>query len=443
MILGNIERIKADTVQPPEAEVVIIGGGIAGVTAALFLAEAGVKVVLCEKGIVGAEQSSRNWGWVRQMGRDPAELPMTIRSLELWRELDHRFGIDTGYRETGITYVCRTRAEIKEFSDWAVHAENAGMESQKLDRKGLQHLLPGIADRYSMGLYTRTDGRAEPWRAVPQMAKAAQRLGAAVLENCAVRGLETQGGRLSAVVTEKGTIRTDRAVLAGGVWSRLFLGNLGINFPQLKILATAARIESAAQVPQMPVGGGDFAFRKRLDGGFTVALRNANVAPIVPDSFRLFRDFFPSLITSWRELKLRVGGQFVTELNMPRRWALDRETTFERIRTLDPAPYEPFNRAALRNLPKAFAGFADARLTHSWGGMIDVTPDAIPVISGVASLPGLFLSTGFSGHGFGSGPGGGELAAELVRGVSPRIDPKPFRLERFKNTHSEGAARAA
>ena len=443
MILQELQPITPDKDLPTEAEVVIIGGGIAGVTTALYLAEAGVKVVLCEKGRVAAEQSARNWGWVRQMGRDPVELPLTIRSLELWREMDKRFGIDTGYRETGITYVCRTRAEIKEFTDWSVYADNAGMVSRKLDRKGLQEVLPGISDRYSMGLHTANDGRAEPWRAVPEMAKAAQRMGAVILENCAVRGVETSGGALSGIVTERGTIRCDRAVVAGGAWSRLFLGNLGINFPQLKILGTAARIESAAKVPDMPVGGGDFAFRKRLDGGFTVALRNANVAPIVPDSFRLFRDFFPTFITSWRELKLRIGGQFVSELRMPRAWALDETSPFERIRTLEPMPHEPFNRTTLKNLPKVFSSFADARQTHSWAGMIDATPDAIPVISEVERLPGLFLSAGYSGHGFGSGPGGGEMMASLVMGQKARIDPTPFRLARFRNTQSEAAAHAA
>lgn len=443
MILEKISKIQTDTVLPEDADVVVVGGGIAGVATALYLAEAGVKVVLCEKGRVGAEQSSRNWGWVRQMGRDPAELPLTIRSLELWRELDKRFGIDTGFRETGITYVCRTRAEIKEFSDWAVYAKEANMASRQLDQKGLQELLPGISDRYSMGLHTETDGRAEPWKAVPEMARAAQRLGVVILENCAVRGIERTAGALSAVVTEKGTVKTERALVAGGVWSRLFLGNLGVNFPQLKILGTAARIESAANVPPMPVGGGDFAFRKRLDGGYTVALRNANVAQITPDSFRLFSDFFPTFLTSWRELKLRVGSQFVTDLKMPRNWALDTVSPFERVRTLDPLPHEPFNRMTLKNLTKAFSGFADARQTHSWAGMIDATPDAIPAISTVEAIPGLFLSAGFSGHGFGSGPGAGEMMAEMIRGVTPRVDPKPFRLARFNNTHSEAATVAA
>lgn len=437
MILENIEKTVANSVLPEAADVVIVGGGIAGVATALYLAEAGVKVVLCEKGQVGAEQSARNWGWVRQMGRDPIELPLTMRSLELWREIDARFGIDTGYRETGITYVCRTKAEIREFGAWAQHAAAAKMTSRLLGRKGLQEVLPGLSDRYSMGLYTPDDGRAEPWKAVPQMAKAAQRLGAVILENCAVRGIETTAGALSSVVTEKGVIRTDRALVAGGAWSRLFLGNLGINFPQLKLLGTVARIESAGQVPEMPVGGGDFAFRKRLDGGYTVAMRNANVAPITPDSFRLFAEFLPTLLTSWRELKLRVGSQFLTELNMPRRWALDAKTPFELIRTLDPQPYEPFNRKAIKTLSKVYSGFADARQTHSWAGMIDATPDAIPVIGEIPAISGLYLSSGYSGHGFGTGAGAGEMMAEILQGKLPQVSADPFRLGRFRTTKSK------
>ena len=71
------------------------------------------------------------------------------------------------------------------------------------------------------------------------------------------------------------------------------------------------------------------------------------------------------------------------------------------------------------------------KVAESWGGVIDVTPDAVPVISAVDTLPGFFIATGFTGHGFGIGPGAGRLMAELVTGETPVVDPTPFRYSRF------------
>ena len=431
-----LDRIKPDAGQPDAADVVIIGAGIAGVSAALSLAETGLRVVVCEKGLVGAEQSSRNWGWVRQMGRDKAELPLTMQSLRIWRQLDERYGIDTGFRETGITYVARTRAEVRELTDWSEIGRAANLNSRIVGAQELSALLPGIAPRFSMGLYTADDGRAEPGKAAPAIASAAQRLGAIFLEKCAVRGIETAAGKLSAIVTEHGRIRTSAAIVSAGAWTRLFLGNLGLNFPQLKVLGTAARIEGVSNVPSMAVGGGDFAFRETLDGGHFVALRNYNIAPITPDHFRLFFDYLPVLAKSWRELNIRLTPLFWSELRTPRHWTLSEESPFERVRILDPDPHMPFNRRALVTLRTAFPEFASARLTHNWAGIIDTTPDAVPAISPINDIPGLHIAAGFSGHGFGIGPGAGELISQIVRGVKPTVDPEPFRFDRFGKTQS-------
>ncbi len=89
------------------------------------------------------------------------------------------------------------------------------------------------------------------------------------------------------------------------------------------------------------------------------------------------------------------------------------------------------NQAGLTNTVRAFPALSNARVTHQWAGLIDATPDAVPVIGPIASVPGLFLSSGYSGHGFGIGPGAGRLTADLVAGDSPIVDPTPFRFERF------------
>ena len=432
----------ADEALPPRAvDVVVVGGGIVGVATAIFLAQSGLRACVCEKGQLGAEQSSRNWGWVRQMGRDPAETPLAIESLRIWGELDARFNIQTGFRRTGIVYVCRTRREERLAETWIDTARTHDLALDVVEANRIPALLPGIATGFRLAVHTASDGRAEPALAVPALAKAARALGVRVVENCAVRGVERSAGRVTAAVTEHGTIGCSNVVVAGGAWSRLFLGNLGVGFPQLKVLGTAARLETSGRVTEMPVGGGDFSFRRRLDGGFTIALRNTNIAPLVPDSFRLFPQFLPSFIQNWSELKLRVGRRFLTELAMPRSWPLDRRTPFEDIRVLDPAPVEGFNRRARAALIRAFPTFAESRIDRSWAGLIDATPDGVPVIDAVSDVPGLYLASGFSGHGFGIGPGAGLLMAQLLTGAAPCVDPSPFRFGRFARGRRASADR--
>jgi glycine/D-amino acid oxidase-like deaminating enzyme len=419
------------TALPRDADVVVIGGGIVGVSTALFLAQRKVRVVLCEKGLIGAEQSSRNWGWVRQMGRDTAEIPLSVESLRLWRELQPRFGIDAGFRETGITYLCRTEKEMNEYREWIGSAKRFDVDTRMLGRAELPHYVPGISGDFAGGMYTASDGRAEPLMAAPAIARAAQAAGAHVATRCAVRGIEREAGRVSGVVTEHGEIRCSSVVLAGGAWSRLFAGSFGVSLPQLKVLGSAARIAPVEGLTSMPVGGDHFAFRRRLDGGFTVAMRNTTLVPIVPDSFRLFSDFWSRLRQNHRELRLRIGQRFIDEWRMQRHWALDAISPFEQMRILDPAPSESTIRAGLAHLAQAIPAFARARVLQTWGGLIDVTPDAVPIIGPLSTLPGFFIATGFSGHGFGLGPGAGQMMAQMVTNETPTVDPAPFRFERF------------
>lgn len=426
-----VDPVRSDPDLPARTGVVVIGGGIIGVSTALFLAEKGVAVALCEKGRIGGEQSSRNWGWCRTMGRDPAEIPLAIESLRLWRGMIARIGAETGFREAGIVYLCDAEKDVADQEAWLNQAREYQLDARLLRGAALADVLPGAARPFAAGLYTPTDGRAEPWQAAPAIAEAARARGATILTECAVRGVELQGGRIAGVVTERGPIACDAVVLAGGAWSRLFCGNLGVDFPQLKILGSVMRTDPVPGAPEVAAGASDFAFRKRLDGGYTVARRNANISEIVPDSFRLFFDFLPALKADWKMLRLRVGKRFLSEWSVPRRWALDERSPFEQVRVLDPAPTDPLLDEGRDNLARAFPAFAGMKVTHRWGGLIDVTPDAVPVISGVDSVPGFFIASGFSGHGFGIGPGAGRLMADLVSGGPTIVDPAPFRLDRF------------
>jgi glycine/D-amino acid oxidase-like deaminating enzyme len=417
---------------PARCDVVVIGGGIIGASAALFLARKGVSVALLEKGRIGAEQSSRNWGWCRTMGRDAAEIPLAIESLRLWERLDREMDGGLGFRRCGIVYLYHSDREIAAAEAWLSAATPFQLGSRRLSAEDIAALLPGAARPFRGGLLTPGDARAEPGLAPPAIAEAARRAGAYVCENCAARGVETTAGRVGAVISERGRIDCDAIVLAGGAWSRLFCGNFGLDLPQLKVLGSVMRTAPLEGAPELSVGASDFSFRKRLDGGYTLARRNGNISSITPDSFRLFFDFLPALASDWRDLRLRVGRRFIDEWRLPRRWALDAPSPFEAVRTLDPAPAEDVLQEGESKLRTAFPVFATAQIVQRWGGLIDVTPDATPIISALDSMPGFYLATGFSGHGFGIGPASGSLIADMVAGDRPLVDPTPFRLDRFK-----------
>jgi glycine/D-amino acid oxidase-like deaminating enzyme len=426
-----IRTVQPDPALPARADVVVIGGGIIGITTALFLARKGVSVALCEKGEIGAEQSGRNWGWCRTIGRDPGEIPLAMESLRLWRGMNAMVGGETGFRQAGIVYVYDTEKEVAAQEEWLAKAQLYQSDARILRGKEVSALLPGAARTFAGALYTATDGRAEPFQAVPAIAEGARRLGVSLHTSCAVRGFEMQAGRVSAAVTEHGRIACNAIVLAGGAWSRLFCGNLGLDLPQLKVLGSVMRTEPIDGPPEMAVGGSDFAFRKRLDGGYTIARRGIYEAPIVPDSFRLFFDFLPALRGEHGGVRLRLNSRFVEEWRTRRAWRLDEVTPFEAIRTYDPRPTRKLLDEAMGTIIRDFPAFSGMRLADAWGGLIDTTPDAVPVIGEMPQYPGFFLSTGYSGHGFGIGPGAGRLTADLVTGDAPVVDPTPFRPDRF------------
>ena len=431
-----VDLVQSDTHLPERTGIVVIGGGIIGVCTALFLAEKGHAVVLCEKGRIAGVQSSRNWGWCRTMGRDEAEIPLAIESLKLWRGLNERTGRDTGFRTPGIMYLCENETEVAAQEAWLEQARPYQVDSRLLRGAELEAAMPGATGMFIAGMHTPSDGRAEPMHAAPAIAEAARDHGAKIFTHCAVRGIDLHNGRLVGVLTENGRIRCDAAVLAGGAWSRLFAGNAGLDLPQLKVLGSVFRTLPLEGGPEITAAGSVFAFRKRLDGGYSVARRNANTAEITPDHFRLLSDFFPRLINNRHEIRLRVGTRSWEELRTKRSWTMDEATPMEAVRVLDPKPKQGILAEARAVMARAFPVFAKMEVAQSWGGLMDVTPDAVPVIDQVERIPGFFVATGFSGHGFGIGPGAGKLMADLVAGDRPLVDPTPYRLGRFARARS-------
>ena len=428
-----VDPVTSDEKLPPKVDVVVVGAGIIGVCTSLYLAERGLKVALCEKGEVAGEQSSRNWGWVRTTGRDSREMPLILEAQRLWDEMRERTGVDLGLRRQGVAYLAETEEKVAGFERWLEMAQNYQTGSRLVTGPELEALTPGASTPFKAALFTPNDGRAEPQKAAPAIAEEARRLGVKLFTHCAVRGVETAAGKISGVVTERGSIACDAVVLAGGAWSRLFCRRHRITLPQLKVRASVFRTSPVENGPAANLWSAKVALRRRLDGGYTIANGHDNVVDLVPDHAAFFFDFLPALRMERDSLRLRLNQRFLTEWRQPKHWALDAPSPFERNRVLDPGPEAAVNDEAWRELRVLFPAFQSARIEQAWAGMIDVTPDAIPVISEVESLPGFFLATGFSGHGFGIGPGAGRLMADLVTGSPSLVDATPFRFSRFSD----------
>ncbi len=210
-----VDPVPSDAALPDRSDVVVVGGGIAGVSTALFLAEKGISVTLCEKGHIAGEQSSRNWGWCRQMGRDAAEIPLSVgEPAALGRHGSQRVeGRDRASASAGIVYVCDTRKDVDtaEYEPWIEQAQavpdrqhgcmtaGGGGAACCRARRGAG---PGAA-------YTASDGRAEPQKAAIRHGR--RRLGARgppMLDRAArCVGIETAAGRVAGAVTERGADR--------------------------------------------------------------------------------------------------------------------------------------------------------------------------------------------------------------------------------------------
>ncbi|MGI9271477.1 MAG: NAD(P)/FAD-dependent oxidoreductase [Woeseiaceae bacterium] len=416
---------------PEKVDVVVIGGGIIGISTAWYLLEHGLSVLVCDKGRVAGEQSSRNWGWVRVTVRDPDEVPVAMDSRQCWREISSSLDEDTGFTQQGVLLLADTAAEMAEYEEWMKVAAEHGVDTQLLSRSDISKHINVADERWVGGIVTPSDCRAEPFKAVPAIARGLQQRGGVVRENCAVRSIDIEAGKIAGVVTEQGRVKAQAVVCAAGAWSNMFLSNHKVEFPQLLVRGTVVRTAPAPDIYAGNVGLKDVFVRQRQDGGYTVASGMFDHT-IGANSFRYFFNFLSSL-GSADDIHLRVGSDVAQQPFVRRAWSGDDKSPFEKHRVLNPAPSKDALRKIRNNLAKRLPSLADIEFLESWAGMIDATPDVVPVMDQVATHPGLFLASGFSGHGFGIGPGAGRAMANLVAGVEPGFDLSRFRFGRFSD----------
>ncbi len=426
----TIKAIPSDDKLPASADVVIIGGGIVGVTAAYFLAKRGLSVALTEKGCVNGEQSSRNWGWCRQQNRDARELPMSGLALRLWDQLTAEIGNDIGFRRCGLLYATDNPAQLEEWEKWRAVARQFDVNTRMLTAAEATSLIPANGRKWLGGVHSQDDGKGEPWLAASAIAEGARALGATIHQNCAARGLDVTNGAVTGVITEKGVIRTSTVLCAAGAWASAFCRQHGITFPLSTVRQTSLRTAPAPNIGEA-IYTPDCALTRRLDGSYTVAISGKGTVEITPQGLRFAREFMPMFIKRWKNVDIRVGKSFFQGPESMRKWQTIGETPLERMRILDPEPNMKTVSSMMERIRSRFPALANIELTESWGGYIDCTPDAVPVISPVDDINGFLLAAGCSGHGFGLGPAIGHLAADLVANDTPCVDPTPFHLSRL------------
>jgi sarcosine oxidase subunit beta len=358
------------------AQVVVIGGGVTGLSAAWWLARSGVSVLVLDKGIVGWEASGRNGG-----GASHYHSPLFHEEQRLWPQMDELLGYCTEYRRQRLI-VAITQAQLEHYHYMAAMHRDLGYRVDDLDARQIREAVPLAGDNALGGIHVHFGGHANPQRTVQAYAWALQDLGGRILQHTAVNSIKVEGGKVVGVSTTRGDFGLDSLVVAAGPQSGFLLAPLGVNLPLASARAEMIVTEPA---PLMPIGGVD---GNGLYGRQTL---RGNLA---------------------------FGGG-------PHEW-MDVDETGPGARPSTPL-LRNLSRRVAELLPKA----AHLRVIRSWAGVVENTPDGRPVIERLAD-PGNVVIATMSGVGFGLSPATGHAIRDLViDGRCAFADLEKLSLKRF------------
>ncbi|HYI15581.1 MAG TPA: FAD-binding oxidoreductase [Thermomicrobiales bacterium] len=414
------------------ADVVVIGAGIVGCATAWYLARRGASVIVVDRGNVGDEQSSRAWGFVRQQGRDPAELPLMIEGNRIWSRLSEDLDADIEWVQQGNLGLAADEERMERFNGWLPIAREFGLDTRILTRAQILDLVPSMTGSYIGGMFTPGDGHAEPKTATLALARAAERAGARIMTRCAAEGIELTAGSVSAVLTERGPIRTRTIVCAAGANSGRIARMAGLSLPQLVVRATVAETTPAAPVTGIGVWAPGVAFRQRQGGSIYIAGGAQSDYDLTLDSVRYARHFLPNYLKNRRLFQLRVNRALRDDIARLIPGTEARRHPFSVDAGVEPEPNPNTAVQSLLGLHALVPPVENTRIRRLWAGLIDTTPDALPVLGPVDTPKGFVFATGFSGHGFALGPVAGKLVSELILDGQSSIDIYPLTYSRFK-----------
>ena len=361
---------------PKGASVVVIGGGVTGLSSGWWLARDGYDVVVLDKGIVGWEASGRNGG-----GCSHYQSPLFVEEQRLWPQMDELLGYPTEHRPERIV-IQRDPHLLEHYRSVGRMCNAMGFRVDELDSRQAQELVPLTDETCLGGIHLRFGGHANPQRTVQAYAWALQDLGGKIFQHCPALSIEVAGGKVVAVETPRGRIACDALVVAAGPQAGMLLEPLGVNFP---ITSARAEMIVTEPAPMMAIGGVD---GNGLYGRQTL---RGNLA---------------------------FGGG-------PHEW-IDIEPDGPATR-----PVSPLARNLARRVAEMFPRAAHLNVIRSWAGVIENSPDGRPIIDRLAD-PGNVTVATLSGVGFGLSPASGHAIRDLVvDGTCSFTDISKLGLARF------------
>ncbi|MFJ8110528.1 NAD(P)/FAD-dependent oxidoreductase [Streptomyces sp. NPDC096132] len=365
------------------ASVVVIGGGVIGISIAYHLAAAGVRdVLLLERDELAAGSTSKAAGGVRAQFSDELNIQLGARSLEAFGRFGEEFGHDIGLHRVGYLFLLSTPEEVASFEAGVALQNTLGVPSRMIDPAEARRLSPLITtDGLRAAAFSPDDGHCTPEAVVQGYAAAARRHGARVMRRTAVTGIETHGDTITAVTTTLGRITTDTVICAAGAWSRSVGAMVGVDLPVQPLRRQIAVTEPVRDLPpDLPM---------TIDFSTTL----------------YFHSEGPGLLVGMSDPDERPG--FATDTHD--RWI--------------PRLAEALEHRA--------PSILDLRRTGGWAGLYEVTPDHNALIGEAHSVSRFLYATGFSGHGFLQGPAVGEVVRDLYLGRVPFVDVTPLSAGRF------------
>ena len=402
------------------ADVVVVGAGICGVTAAEALARRGARVVVVEKEAgPGLEQSGRAQGAIRVQGREAAELPLVIESLEIWRSVAE-LGDEFELRFGGNLYLCTNDDEVRHAAELRATAHANGLTDVRLlTPDEARQIVPAAAGDFAAAMWSPGDAQCLPQAATEFFAKRAAVAGARFSYSTLALKVVASGGAVRGLETSRGVIDAPAVVVTGGIWTARLAATAGVDVPVMPVALSQCETEPVEPLIAPTLRCFDFGARQRPNGQLSMS---AGMNTIV--------DHYLSL-ASLRHARTWTGRYLAN------RRAIRLRVDWSRLRGRSPA--HAVERAANRKLMDASLAAAarmiprlrEVRVTRYWAGVIDMSPDGLPIVDASTGVDGLVVVTGLSGHGLALGPAIGRIAADLASdGRSDRpIDA--FALRRF------------